>query len=172
MTPTHPKYTSQVAKQIGEHKFYLVNNADEILHTRYMVAEVQELYIRAGISEEFLKGIAQLIIDQSLNSKDLNTLRSDMIAIGHNLQGRLGFIAEQKMYEELACVMFLMDDEPFEYLPEWQERKKAVWQKDKNFFLSEAFKVVNPSGSTSIANIMTVFQAVSERIAQLPTLTN
>lgn len=159
-------------KVIGDHKFYEIAQADQLLHSRYMVAEIQELYIRAGISEEFLQGISQLMIDRALDARDLKQFREDVIAIGQNLKGRLGFIAEAKMYEELACVFFLMDDEPDEYLPEWQERKKAIWAAERDFFLCAAFRRTNESGVISTKDILAVFQAAAERIAQLPTLPN
>jgi hypothetical protein len=137
-----------------------------------MVAEVQELYIRAGISQDFLTNISQLLIDRAFEIKDIKKLKEDVIAIAQNLKGRLGFIADMTMYEELACVLFLMDDEPFEYLPEWQERKKEIWKNERDFFLLAAFNRVNQSGTISIKDITAVFQAAKERINQLPTLSN
>lgn len=170
MTPTHPKYTAKPIKEIDGHKFYLINAADEILHTRYMVAEVQELYIRSGISQEFLQGICELMIDRALEVKDIKQLKEEVIAIGQNLKSRLGFIASMQMYEEMACVYTMMDDEPAEYLPEWQAKKKEIWKKERDFFLFTAFNRINVSQSTSMKDITAVFQAVSERLAQLPTL--
>lgn len=171
MIPQHPKSRQpEPIKIIGEHKFYLVNEADELLHSRYMVAEIQELYIRAGISQDFLSGISQLMIDRALEAKDLKQFREDVIAIGQNLKGRLGFIADKTMYEELACVFVMMDDEPAEYLPEWQQLKKDVWKSERDFFLHLAFSKVNESANISVKDILAVFKAVEERISQLPTL--
>ncbi|MEG7600209.1 hypothetical protein U2057_15385, partial [Listeria monocytogenes] len=68
---------------------------------------------------------------------------------------------------------FLMDDEPNEYLPEWQEKKKALWgkhPKERDFFIMEAFKLTNASLDTSVTDILAVFKAVEERIEQLPPL--
>lgn len=174
MTPIHPKHRGEVIKTIKddqgiEHNFYLISNADEILHTRYMVAEVQELYIRAGLSQEFLIGFSQLLIDRSMEAKDLKQLKEEMVIMGQNMKGRLSFMAELTMYEELACVLFMMDDEPAEYLPEWQERKKEIWEKERDFFLFKAFTRINPSQNISMKDILAVFKAVDERLAQLPT---
>jgi hypothetical protein len=157
-------------KTIGQHKFYEIERADQLLHSRYMVAEIQELYIRAGISEEFLQGISQLMIDRAMDAKDFKQLREDVVAIGQNLKGRLGFIADRVMYEELACVFFLMDDEPDEYQAEWQEKKKAIWSGERDFFLFRAFARTNDLGTFSMKDILAVFQAAGERTAQLPTL--
>lgn len=171
MTPQHPKErSSEPVKIIDGHKFYKIDFADEILHSRFMIAEVQELYIRAGISQEFLESIAQLLIDRALEASDLRKFREDVIAVGQNLKGRLGMIAEMRMYEELACVYFLMDDEPAEYHHEWQVKKKEVWKDDRDFFLSTVFALINGSSTTSMTDILTVFQAVKERLQQLPTL--
>lgn len=170
MIPQHPKDRSEPVKVIDGHKFWKIDFADEVLHTRFMVAEVQELYIRAGISQEFLEQIAQLMIDRALEAGDLKKFREEMIAIGQNLKGRLGMIADMAMYEELACVYFMMDDEPFEYTAEWQVKKKQVWKDNKDFFLSTVFALINGSEITSPSDILTVFQAVKERLQQLPTL--
>lgn len=175
MTPIHPKHRGEVIKTIKddqgiEHNFYLISNADEILHTRYMVAEVQELYIRAGLSQEFLIGFSQLMIDRAMEAKDLKQLKEEVVIMGQNMKGRLSFMAELTMYEELACVFFMMDDEPAEMLPEWQMKKKEVWKDNRDFFLFEAFKRINPSATISMSDIITVFKAVDERLAQLPML--
>jgi hypothetical protein len=170
MIPQHPRHRAKPIKEIGEHKFYLISKADEILHSRYMVAEVQELYIRAGLSQDFLLAISQILIDRALEAKDFNKFREDVITIGQNVKGRIGFMASKEMYEELACVYVMMDDEPAEYLPEWQEKKKEVWKDEKDFFLYAVWKQINGSQNISIKDILAVFQAAEERIAQLPTL--
>ena len=171
MTPTHPQKTHQPIRIIGEDKFYDIRQADQILRSRFMVAEIQEIYIRSGISEGFLKEISKLLIDRSLDAKDMRQLKQDVIAIGQNLQGRLGMLAEKKMYEELACVYFMLEDEPEEYDPIWQAKKKAIWKEDADFFIMEAFNSINASQTTSARDLLAVWQAVEERINQLPQLT-
>jgi hypothetical protein len=171
MTPTHPQKTQQPIRIIGEHKFYDIRQADQILRSRFMVAEIQEIYIRSGISEGFLKEISKLLIDRALDAKDMRQLKQDVIAIGQNLQGRLGMLAEKKMYEELACVYFMLEDEPEEYDQEWQTKKKSIWKEDSDFFIMEAFNSINASQTTSAKDLLAVWQAVEERINQLPQLT-
>lgn len=174
MKPTHPRETQEPIKIIGEHKFYDIRQSDQLLHSRYMMAEVQEMYIRSGLSEDFLKGISQLIIDRSMDAKDLKGLREDMMAIGQNLKGRIGFIAEAKMYERMACVYFMMDDEPDEYSEAWANDKIAVWRaaKQESFFIEEAFKRITNLADISTTDILAALIAASERIAQLPELTH
>ena len=172
MTPTHPKKRRNPIKLIGEHKFYDIQQADEILHSRFMVAEIQELFLRHGISEGFLREICGILKDQALEERDAKKFRENVIAVAQNLEGRLGMLAEKRAYEDLACVYFLMDDEPAEYDEEWQSKKKAVWRSagETDFFTTEAFKRTNASVSISMSDILAVWVAVRERHEQLPTL--
>lgn len=130
MNITHPQKRREPIKVVMidnvEHKFYEVQFADEILHSRYMVAEIQEMYIRYGISEDFLKQISQLLIDRSFEAKDLRTFQNDVVAIGQNLQSRIGMLAEKQMYLELACVYFMLEDEPAEYDLNGKQRKSYM----------------------------------------------
>lgn len=175
MNPTHPKKTQTPIKTIGKHKFYDIRAADQMAHSRLMVAEVSEIYIRSGISEGFLKEISNILVELGMNNnKPLNELRSDIVKIGHNLEGRIGLIASREMYESLACVYFLMDDEPLEYDAEWSEKKKRVWRDagEQDFFTVRAFQITNALNSLSTKDILNVFQAGEERIAQLPEIPN
>ena len=171
-----PQFTGQPAKVIldkdgNEHKFYEIEQADQILHTRYMMAEVQEMYIRSGLSEEFLKSMAQLIIDRAMKAKDVKQLQEDMIAIGQNLKGRIGFIAEAKMYERMACVYFMLEGEPTDYQESWQQKKVAIWRAadEQDFFIIAAFNRTTNLANTSDTDILSALIAASERISQLPT---
>lgn len=160
----------KAVKTVGKHKFYEINAADEIMLSRFMIAEIQEIYIRYGISEAFLSEIAELLIKKGTSTGDI---KADMVAIGLNLRHRVGAIAEKKMYEELACVYFLMDDEPAEYEQQWQEKKKALWRahpKERDFFITEAFKRTNASQHISMKDILAVLEAADERLFQLPSL--
>lgn len=168
MNPT--QLSTIPVKTIDGVKFYSIDTADQILHTRFMVAEIQELYIRSGVSESFLKEIAELLIKRAQSPGDHKT---DMFAIGQNLLQRVGFIAEKSMYEELACVYFKMEGEPDEYIQHWQDEKKEIWRKhpkERDFFLFEAYKHINASQNISVKDILAVWQAVDERLAQLPNL--
>lgn len=178
MKSVHPKKRREPIKTLvvngKEHKFYQIEQADEMLHSRYIVAEIQELYIRAGISEGFLKEVAQMLIDTAMESKDMKKLKEDVVAVGQNLKARLGMIAEKRMYEELACVYFLMDDEPLEYDEEYQREKKAVWRSagEQDFFILQAFNKTMPSANTLTSDILAVWQALDERLKQLQMLTD
>jgi len=172
MKPTPPSKRRNPVKVIGEHKFYDIQQADEILHSRFMVAEIQELFLRHGISEGFLREVCSILKDQAIEERDPKKLRENVIAVAQNLEGRLGMLAEKRAYEELACVYFLMDDEPAEYDEEWQAKKKAVWRSagEADFFITGAFTRINASANISISDILAVWMAVRERHEQLPTL--
>lgn len=178
MIPIHPKESRPPEKIINlngnEYKFWLIDKADEMLHSRYMIAEIQELYIRTGVSEDFLKEIAEMLCDIATSNKDLKAIKNDIFTIGQNLKGRVGMIAERTMYEEMACVYYLMDDEPMEYIKSWQERKKEVWEAsgERDFFIEGAFRLINDLPNISIKDIFHVLQGVSERLEQLPMLKN
>jgi hypothetical protein len=157
------------------HKFYAINSADQILHTRMMVAEIQELYIKAGISQPFLKEMVDLILNKAMSAQDFNNFKLDIINIAQHLKQRIGFIAQKSMYEELACVYFMLEDEPAEYLPEWQEKKKALWRKhpeERDFFTTEAFRLTSASQNISMGDILSVWEALEERLGMLPKLSN
>lgn len=172
MTPTHPNQRRKPIKVIGEHQFFAIELADEMLHSRFMVAEIQELFIRMGISEPFMVEMIKLLKQQAFDAKDLNKLRESVLTIAQNFEARLGMIAEKQAYENLACVYFMMDDEPAEFNEQWAEKKKAVWRSagEADFFTIEAFKRTNALANTSTSDILAVWMAVSERISQLPTL--
>ena len=67
-----------------------------------------------------------------------------------------------------------MDDEPLEYDAEWSEKKKRVWRDagEQDFFTVRAFQITNALNSLSTKDILNVFQAGEERIAQLPEIPN
>jgi hypothetical protein len=173
MEAIHPRLRREPVKVIDGHKFYEIHQADEILYQRYMEAEIQELYIRMGISEDFLDNMMSELIDRAMSINDIKQLKQDCIAIGQNIKGRIKRIAEMQHYEDLACVYFMMDDEPIEMDVEFQKKKKEVWRRDeanRDFFITKAFAYINNSADISNSDILAVFQAVKERQSQLPTL--
>lgn len=173
MEATHPRLRREPVREIDGHKFYEIQQADELLYPRFMEAEIQEMYIRMGLSEDFLDSIMSELIDRAMSINDIKQLKQDCIAIGQNIKGRIKRIAERSNYEDLACVYFMLEDEPVEFDPEFQKQKKEVWRRnpdDRDFFISKVFGYINNSQAISTTDILAVFQAVSERLNQLPTL--
>lgn len=155
--------------------FYDIRQADEIIHSRMIRAEVIMTYLRFGISQEFLTHIAKMLNDLALNEKDFDKIRKDIMAIGLNIEGRLGYMAEAKQYIDLACVYFMIEGEPDEYNEDWQDLKRRVLNanpEDKFFFVQEAMKSINPLIATSEIDIENVLEMAKVRISQLPILTN
>jgi len=175
MKPVNAWETSQPVRVVTtpdkkKHEFYEITQSDQILHSRYLMAEIQEMYIRMGISEEFMKRVSQLLIDRAMEAKDLKALKEDVIAVGQNLKGRLGFIAEAKMYERMACVYYVMKGEPAEWSEEWQAKKVQIWKegKDSEFFIMAAFRRTTALADISDSDILAALTAAGERIMQLP----
>lgn len=162
-----------IETETGPVNFYKIELADEILHPRYMEAEIQEVYIRSGIGEDFLSGMIDLLIDRAMSVNDIKQLKSDVMAIAQNLQGRVKQLSEKSLYEELACVYFMLDNEPVEFDPEWSAKKKAIWRahpEERDFFILQAFRLTNSYQNLSDNDILNAFQAVDERISQMPIL--
>ena len=157
----------------GPVNFYRIELADEILHPRFMEAEIQEIYIRTGIGEEFLSQMIDLLIDRVMNSNDLKVIKTDVMAIAQNLQGRVKQLAELDLYEDLACVYFLMEGEPNEMDMDWTAKKKAIWRahpEERDFFILQAFRRTGNYQTLSDRDILNAFQAAEERVNQLPML--
>lgn len=157
----------------GPVNFYQIEQADELLHSRYMEAEIQEVYIRTGIGEEFLSKMIELLMDRVMNSNDLRTIKTDVLAIAQNLQGRVKQLGEMSLYEDLACVYFMMEGEPTEMDNEWSAKKKAIWgahPEHRDFFILQAFRLTGSYQTLSDRDILNAFQAVEERVSQLPML--
>ena len=169
MTPTHPKKTQEPLKVIGGHKFYDIRLADKILYNRFVKAETDMMFIRMGLSEAFLKTIMAemkgVILD---GKKSVTDLKNDLLIAVNNIDARIGMIAEKKMYEDLACVYVMMEGEPAELDPEWQEKKKRIWRDagETDFFTLLAFKITNNLKDISEKDILSVWQALSERLSQ------
>ena len=176
MEAIHPKKRREPVKVINhngkEYKFYEVNFADEIMYQRYIMAEIKEMYIRFGLSESFIKQLVDIIEDKTLNTNDLKELKTDILAITSNLKNRIGMIAERRFYAELACVYFMLEDEPVEFDEEINRNKIKLWKEsgEYDFFMLEAFKRTNASQNILQKDLLRVFQAVEERVKQIPEL--
>lgn len=170
MIPTHPKKTQEPLKIIGGHKFYDIRLADQILYNRFVKAETDMMFIRMGLSEEFLKTIMgemkEVILD---GKKSVTDLKNDLLIAVNNIEARIGMIADKKFYEDLACVYVMMDDEPAELDPEWQAKKKCIWRDagEVDFFTLLAFKITNGLKDISEKDILSVWVALKERLSQI-----
>lgn len=169
----HTNRPKEPIKVIRGHKFYALDKADTILHARYLMAEIENMYLQQGISSGYLREITNLLIDRAFNTTDINKLKTDIIAIAENINNRVGMLSEMKYYEKLATILFLMDDEPHEYNEEYQAQKIKVWsekKEDRIFFCLEAYKYFNTLANISTTDIIDAWMALNERIEQLPNI--
>ena len=155
------------------HKFFDIKDAGEIIYSRFVLAEIETMYIRFGLSREFLKGIATLLKKLSREEKDFNKLQDDIMKIALNVEGRLGLLAETKQFEKLATIYYKLENEPDEYLESWAQKKIDIWNtspKDRDFFLSEVIQYTNKLSNISMKDILATLKASQLRLDQLPTL--
>ena len=157
----------------GPVNFYRIELADEILHPRFMEAEIQEVFIRTGVGEEFLSSMIDLLMERAMAATDLKILKKEAIAIAQNLEGRVKQLSEMSLYEDLACVYFMMEGEPNEVDKDWSAKKKAIWRahpEERDFFILQAFRRTGNYQTLSDRDILNAFQAAEERVNQLPML--
>lgn len=174
MKAIHPAKRRPPFKVVDGNKFYEITLADEILHSRFMVAEVQELFISLGITQPFLLEVCELMKEQAMNVNDIKKLKENIMAIAMNIESRVGMLAEKKAYEEMACVYFMLEGEPVEWDDDWQTKKKGIWRAagETDFFTLQAFKRIHELQDISTKDILNVWKAISERIKQLPPMTS
>lgn len=163
----------------NEYTFYMLDLASDILHSRHIQGKVADMYIRFGLSREFLQNISGLLKKESRAAKDLDSLQDLCAKIAFNIEERLGLLAETKQYEELACIytkVKINDElEPDEYIESWQQKKKDVWSSDKklrDFFLSKVMKQSELLKDLSTSDIIHALKVAEARISQLPILAN
>lgn len=168
MKPNRP---TEPIKIIDGHKFYALDKADTLLHSRYLLAEIENMFIQHGVSKDFLMNIIDLLTERATNNNNINEIKKDIFAIAENLRNRIGMLSEMRYYEKLATILFLMDEEPNEYKEENQKEKIKVWSKNENdrvFFCLEAYKFFNKLSSISTIDIISAWEALNERLIQLP----
>lgn len=161
----------------NKYKFYEVEDASEILHERHIMGQVADMYIRFGLSRDFLKGMASMLKKASRSADSIEDLQDTCTKIAFNIEERLGLIAETKQYEELACIYSRVEIngemEPEDFVESWQEKKKIVWNANKklrDFFLSKAVKRSHELSNMSQKDILHVLKLAEQRVNQLPTL--
>lgn len=182
MKPTPPKKRPVKSGEYDnkKYKFFLLDEADETLNARYIMGNVEEMYIRFGLSRQFLEGICEMLIEQGKsesNSKEV--VQENILKIALNVKDRLGMLAETKQYENLALIYTKLEYdeemEPDEFSSSWQKLKADIWSSDKalrDFFLCMAIKRTHDLKGMSKKDIMTVLKRMEAKVLQLPILVN
>src|SRR5690606_15151753 len=142
--------------------FELIHDAS-MPYKRYLEAQETEKMIRLGFShagiEEMRKVCKTLAIDPKRSAEQL---RTDLMTIGANLEGRLGYLTGHKMYEQFASLFYLLEDEPLVPNDRWHMKKFDLWANDeaaRDFFLLGAYKKIHGLVDMSLQDMMLSFKA-------------
>ena len=156
------------------------NNYLEFVHDasmpykRYVDAQVTEKMIRLGFSqagvEEVIAVCKKLSVD---GTRTADQLRQDILTIGANLEGRLGYLTNHRAYEQFASVFYLLEDEPVIPSDRWYMKKIDLWANDeqaRDFFLLGAYKKIHGLANMSLTDMMLSFKAAELREQNIPSL--
>lgn len=157
----------------GNHYFEFIHDGS-MPYKRFVDAQVTEKTIRLGLSRTGIEEIIAVCKKLSTDgTRTADQLRIDLLTIGANLEGRLGYITGQKVYEQMASVFFLLEGEPMEPSDRWHTRKADIWANDpeaRDFFLHRAYGKLHGLANMSIKDMNAVFQAAEAREQSLPPL--
>lgn len=161
-----------------KYKFFLLGDADKTLNQRYVMGNVEEMWIRYGFSREYMRNMVKLMITQG-KDKDIKkeALQNNILKIAFNIEGRIGMLAETKQYEQLALIYTRLEYdgemEPEDFAQSWQQKKLDIWSSNKalrDFFLCMAIKRTHDLKAMSKKDIINVLRQIEAKAAQLPKL--
>lgn len=156
------------------------NNYFEFIHDinmpykRYVDAQVTEKMVRLGFSQQGIEDIIAACKKLSVDgARSAEQLRMDLLNIGSNLEGRLGYLTNHRVYEQFASIFYLLEDEPVIPSDKWYQKKKDIWaddEKARDFFLLGAYRKIHSLTNISIQDMQLSFKAAELREQNLPTL--
>lgn len=157
----------------GNNYFEFAHDAS-MPYKRYVDAQVTEKMIRLGFSqagiEEVIAVCKKLAVD---GTRTAEQFRQDILTIGANLEGRLGYLTNHRAYEQFASIFYLMEDEPVIPSDRWYLKKIDLWADDaaaRDFFLCGAYKKIHGLANMSLTDMMLSFKAAELREQNLPSL--
>jgi len=157
-------------------KYYEFIDDFQMPYKRFVTAQLQDRYVRFGLTvgvlETMHKACERMALDASVKPEQL---RKFIMTLGLNIEQRLGYMAGEDAYMQLAGVFYLIEGEPLEPEQGWFQKKKDIWHNDpeaKDFFLLGAFRKSSGLAQTSIEDMKTFFQVAEQREAIIPTLSN
>ena len=157
----------------GNHYYEFVNDA-AMPYKRYVDAQVTEKMIRLGFSQQGIEEIIAVCKKLSVDgTRTAEQLRQDLLTIGANLEGRLGYLTNKKAYEQFASVFYLLEGEPVIPSDRWYLRKMDLWADDeaaRDFFLLGAYRKIHGLARMSLSDMMLSFKAAELREQSIPTL--
>ena len=188
-TTTRVKKNAPAKKQIPEHNDdrlqYVYTDAEgnnyyEFIHDasmpykRYVDAQVTEKMIRLGFSQAGIEEIIAVCKKLSVDGvRTAEQLRQDLLTIGSNLEGRLGYLTNHRAYEQFASIFYLLEDEPVVPSDRWYLKKIDLWANDeqaRDFFLLGAYKKIHGLANMSAEDMMLSFKAAELREQNIPSL--
>lgn len=171
--PHHDNLKHAYTDSAGNHYFEFIHDAS-MPHKRFLDAQVTEKLVRLGMSEKALRDIISACKALSIDGeRTAEQLRTDMLTISANIEGRLGYLTGHQTYMQYASVFYLLEGEPLEPSDAWHLKKFDLWHNDeaaRDFFLHGAFKKLHNLMTISIEDMQSSFKAAEIREQSLPTL--
>lgn len=156
------------------------NNYFEFIHDaampykRFVDAQVTEKMIRLGFSQAGIEEVIAVCRKLSVDgTRTAEQLRQDILTIGANLEGRLGYLTNHRVYEQFASVFYLLEEEPVIPSDRWYMKKVDLWSQDekaRDFFLLGAYRKIHGLASMSLKDMMLSFRAAELREQNIPSL--
>lgn len=170
-----PVNLSPVYKDKNGNVFCQFKNAPEMTYKRFFSATIHDRFIRMGFTDSYLTKIIDLIINLSFDkTKTEQELREAFGTIGLSLRQRHGYVTSEDPFLRLACVYFVLPDEPLDECNDsWTDKKIALWNSDpdaKDFFLQKAFESTMKQPGISIPDMKHYFEIAEQRESNIPTL--
>ena len=157
----------------GNNYFEFIHDAS-MPYKRYVDAQVTEKMVRLGFSQAGIEEVIAVCKKLSVDGvRTAEQLRQDILTIGSNLEGRLGYLTNHRAYEQFASIFYLMEDEPVVPSDRWYLKKIDLWANDeqaRDFFLLGAYKKIHGLANMSLEDMMLSFKAAELREQNIPSL--
>lgn len=177
-TTTIPEHSDDRLKYVytdaaGNNYFEFIHDAS-MPYKRYVDAQVTEKMVRLGFSQAGIEEVIAVCKKISVDgTRTAEQLRQDILTIGSNLEGRLGYLTNHRAYEQFASIFYLLEDEPVIPSDRWYMKKMDLWANDeqaRDFFLLGAYKKIHGLANMSPEDMMLSFKAAELREQNIPSL--
>lgn len=157
----------------GNNYFEFIHDAS-MPYKRYVDAQVTEKMIRLGFSQAGIEEIIAVCKKISVDgTRSAEQLRQDILTIGANLEGRLGYLTGHRAYEQFASIFYLLEDEPVIPSDRWYLKKMDLWANDeqaRDFFLLGAYRKIHGLANMSLKDMTLSLKAGELREQSIPSL--
>lgn len=113
----------------NEHgNFYVAIDPNNYHLSRYVAANVQDIYASCGTTPDYMDSITNRMLD-IINTSNVDRIKSDLSVLVNNIRYRLKYPVDQDAALRMACCYIIHEDEnPDEVNPHWMQ-KKLEWCK-------------------------------------------